>query len=205
MSGRDHWDGVFLKKGEADVSWYQPHLARSVELIERSGLDKSAGIIDVGAGASTLVDDLLDRGYSNVTVLDLAESALGLSRQRLGARADRVRWLCGDVTRVELPAAGYSLWHDRAVFHFLTAPDARAAYVRQVQSAVREGGHVIVATFGPAGPETCSGLPVVRYDAEQLHAEFGSRFALVQQAKEQHITPGGAVQEFLYCWCVKQG
>lgn len=205
MSGQDHWNGVYRQKGETDVSWYQPHLARSVELVERSGIDVTAGIIDVGAGASTLVDDLLDRGFSNVTVLDIAESALALSKQRLGARASRVHWLAGDVTRIELPTAAYSLWHDRAVFHFLTAPDARAAYLRQVQRSVREGGHVVVATFGPAGPDKCSGLPVVRYDAERLHAEFGGRFELVQHTEERHLTPWGSVQEFLYCWCVKQG
>jgi SAM-dependent methyltransferase len=204
MSGPEHWEGVYRSKGPSGVSWYQPHLARSLELIEGCGAAKDAGIVDVGGGASSLVDDLLDRGYSSLSVLDLAESALSLSKQRLGDRAGQVSWLCGDVTKVELPRAGFAVWHDRAVFHFLTDAGARAAYVRQVRRAVRSGGHVIVATFGPEGPEKCSGLPVVRYDAGALHDEFGEAFELMQHLEERHVTPWGSLQEFVYCWCVKQ-
>jgi ubiquinone/menaquinone biosynthesis C-methylase UbiE len=204
MSEHDHWEGVYRNKSAVDVSWYQPHLAGSLELIDRCGLAKDGAIIDVGGGASSLVDDLLDRGHSNLTVLDLSESALEQSKQRLGERAERVRWVCDDITRVELPPAFFSLWHDRAVFHFLTEPRARTAYLEQVRRAVEKGGHVIVATFGPRGPDQCSGLPVMRYDADELHDEFGNAFELVRHTEERHVTPWGSLQEFVYCWCVKQ-
>ena len=204
MSDRKHWDEVYGQKGATNVSWYQPHLERSLELIRQSGVALDAGIIDVGAGASTLVDDLLSEGFSNITVADLAQSALELSQQRLGARGEAVRWLCGDITLLDLPLRAFDLWHDRAVFHFLTEPADRAAYVRQVCRSVRQGGHVIVATFGPDGPEQCSGLPVVRYASEQLHDELGAVFELVDHLEEGHQTPWGTLQEFVYCWCVKQ-
>ena len=199
--GRDHWESVYAGKSPEQVSWFRPHLERSIAFLEAAGVGHGAAIIDVGGGASTLVDDLLDRGYENVTVLDLSESALNAARLRLGDRAARVRWIAGDVTEVPLEPAAYDLWHDRAVFHFLRERTARERYVDQVRRALKPGGHVVVATFGPHGPETCSGLDVMRYSAEALHAEFGSEFARLASATEGHVTPWGAEQEFIYCYC----
>jgi 2-polyprenyl-3-methyl-5-hydroxy-6-metoxy-1,4-benzoquinol methylase len=173
----------------------------SLDLIKSTGAGKQAGIIDVGGGASTLVDDLLAEGYSDLTVLDLSAAALEAARKRLGARENQVRWIEGDITEVELPAGRYDLWHDRAVFHFLTAPEQREAYVQTVFQSVRPGGHVIVATFAEDGPEQCSGLPVMRYRADELHDEFGEAFTLLKHRKEAHHTPSGMVQQFVYCYC----
>lgn len=153
----------------------------------------------MGGGASTLVDDLLARGYRDVSVLDMAPVAPGLSRARLGGCADHVTWLVGDITTMELPEQRHDVWHDRAVFHFLTGDRQRETYLRQVRRAVRPGGHVIVATFGPDGPLKCSGLEVMRYDASSLHGEFGPRFRLLDHVEEYHRTPFGATQQFLYC------
>jgi 2-polyprenyl-3-methyl-5-hydroxy-6-metoxy-1,4-benzoquinol methylase len=201
MDPGQHWEGVYRGKRADEVSWYRPHLEVSLALIADATADPGARIIDVGGGESTLVDDLLAHGYRDVTVLDVAPTALAVAGTRLGESAGRVRWLCGDVTTLALPRHGYDVWHDRAVFHFLTEPMARAAYVRQVVHAVRPGGHVIVATFGPEGPTTCSGLPVVRYDADALHDEFGPAFRLTRHVTEWHRTPAGAIQQFVYCFC----
>jgi len=146
-------------------------------------------------------DDLLAGGYENITVLDISQTAVDANRRRLGAAAERVSWLVADITNVELDAAAYDVWHDRAVFHFLTAAGDRVAYVHQAVRAVRHAGHVIVSTFGPEGPHKCSGLDVVRYDAEALHREFGGQFRIVESSKELHQTPFGTVQQFLYCHC----
>lgn len=203
MSDRhQHWEGVYSTKATDEVSWYQPHAVSSLRLIAGC-TDPSAHIIDVGGGASVLVDDLLDAGYRNLTVLDLAESALATSRARLGTRAQAVQWIAADVTRAELPAARYDVWHDRAVFHFLTDPVDRARYVTQVLASVKPGGHVIVAAFGPGGPLQCSGLDVVRYAPDSLHAEFGAPFRLLGHETEIHHTPAGGEQEFVYCYCVR--
>lgn len=199
---RQHWEGVYSNKASDEVSWFQPHAASSLRLIE-SVADKDAVLIDVGGGASTLVDDLLDSGYRHVTVLDLAESALATSCKRLGERAQAVQWIAADITRAELPAAQYDVWHDRAVFHFLTDPADRARYVGQVLKSVKPGGHVIVAAFGPDGPLQCSGLEVVRYAPDTLHAEFGAPFRLLGHETEIHHTPAGKEQEFVYCYCVR--
>lgn len=203
MSDRHrHWEGVYRTKATDEVSWFQPHAVSSLRLIEGCA-DPSAQIIDVGGGASVLVDDLLDAGYRNLTVLDLAESALAVSRARLGERAEPVQWLAADITRAALPDAHYDVWHDRAVFHFLTDPADRARYVAQVLKSVKPGGHVIVAAFGPSGPLQCSGLEVVRYAPETLHAEFGAPFRLLGHETEIHHTPAGKEQEFVYCYCVR--
>jgi len=199
---QQHWESVYRSKSADEVSWFQPHAASSLRLITGCA-DTEANIIDVGGGASVLVDDLIDAGYRNLTVLDLAESALATSRARLGARTQDVQWIAGDVTRVDLPATHYDVWHDRAVFHFLTDPDDRARYVTQVLKSVKPGGHVIVATFGPGGPLQCSGLDVVRYAPESLHAEFGAPFHLLGHETEIHHTPAGKEQEFVYCYCVR--
>jgi 2-polyprenyl-3-methyl-5-hydroxy-6-metoxy-1,4-benzoquinol methylase len=201
MGAVDHWERIYTAKKPDEVSWYQAHLARSLELIGEAAPGLDARIIDVGGGESTLPDDLLARGYTDVTVLDLAQTALDVSRRRLGRDAARVTWIHGDVTRHPFAPHRYDVWHDRAVFHFLTSHLDRAAYIRQVACAVRPGGHVIVATFAPDGPAQCSGLDVVRYDARSLHGEFGASFRLVRHLHEAHRTPVGRTQQFVYCFC----
>jgi len=201
MSGREHWDRVYEGRAPDEVSWYRPHLERSLELIERARLPPNAAIIDVGGGVSTLVDDLLDRGYMRITVLDLSSKAIASAQERLGPRAPAVTWLEGDITRLELPEQQFDFWHDRAVFHFLRADDMRRRYVAAVRRALRPGGHIVVATFGPSGPEHCSGLEVMRYGADELHGQFGSAFRKVDSFTEVHHTPAGTEQEFVYCYC----
>ena len=204
MQPKQHWEQVYSTKPENSVSWFQEHARQSVQLIGSTGVSKSAKIIDVGGGASTLVDDLLAGGYQHLTVLDLSEAALAVSRTRLGKRATEIDWLAGDITKIELPLHEFDVWHDRAVFHFLTTREDREAYVRAVLRAVKPGGHVIVATFAEDGPDKCSGLPVMRYSADGLHAEFGAPFTLLQQEREEHQTPFGTVQKFIYCLCRKE-
>jgi 2-polyprenyl-3-methyl-5-hydroxy-6-metoxy-1,4-benzoquinol methylase len=201
MDAKTHWEKVYNTKAPNQVSWYRPHLETSLALINRAAGANSASIIDVGGGESTLVDDLLARGYQNVTVLDISQTAIDVTKKRLKEPAERIQWIAGDVTRVKLLRGAYDVWHDRAVFHFLTTTDERVAYVRQVAHAVRPRGHVIVSTFGPEGPTKCSGLDVARYDADSLHEQFGTRFRLVDSAKELHQTPFGTTQQFLYCYC----
>jgi 2-polyprenyl-3-methyl-5-hydroxy-6-metoxy-1,4-benzoquinol methylase len=201
QAGKEHWETVYTTKATDEVSWFQPHARLSLDLIKAAAADKDAGIIDVGGGASTLVDDLLAEGYRDLTVLDLSAAALHAARQRLGAQEGRVRWIEADITQVDLPGKRYDIWHDRAVFHFLTEQKQRDTYVRTVFNAVKPGGHVIVATFGEDGPLQCSGLPVMRYRAEDLHDEFGDAFTLVKHQKEEHHTPSGKVQQFVYCYC----
>jgi len=204
MPSKNHWDRVYATKSPQGVSWYQPHADQSVRLIRQTGLPLSASIIDVGGGASTLVDDLLHTGYRHLTVLDLSGAALAAAQARLGDAARQVTWLEADVTRVTLPAQAFDLWHDRAVFHFLTGEREREAYVAAVMHAVKPGGHVIVATFAEDGPLQCSGLPVVRYSPQGLHAEFGNPFTLLKHEREEHHTPSGSVQKFIYCYCRKE-
>ena len=201
MDVKTHWERVYTTTKPESVSWYRAHLETSLALIERAAVALSASIIDIGGGESTFVDDLLLRGYKNLTVLDVSQTAIEVTKRRLGPAAEQVDWLAGDILKIELEPRAYDLWHDRAVFHFLTTPGQRDAYVRQVASAVRPGGHVIVSTFGPEGPTKCSGLEVMRYDAESLHDEFGRRFRLVESSKELHQTPFGITQQFLYCYC----
>ena len=203
MQPKPHWEEVYTTKDPESVSWFQEHAEQSLRLIRATGVPATASIIDVGGGASTLADDLLRHGYRALTVLDLSSAALAAARRRLGEDAARVRWIEADVTTAELPELAFDVWHDRAVFHFLTQPDQRRAYVEAVLRAVKPGGHVIVATFDADGPTQCSGLPVMRYDAEALHAEFGEPFTLLRHEKEEHHTPAGAMQKFVYCYCRK--
>lgn len=198
MSGHDHWQDVYTRKSPQEVSWYQPEASTSLALIARTGLGPDAAILDVGGGASTLVDGLLARGFRHITVLDLAEAALAAARERLGERAAGVTWRAGDITTVALPAQAFDLWHDRAVFHFLTTPGARAAWRRQLLAALRPGGFVVLATFADDGPEKCSGLPVCRYSEAGLQAELGEAFELLESRREVHRTPGGNEQRFVY-------
>lgn len=198
-----HWQHVYETKDSRQVSWFRPHLERSLELIElATGGNRSAAIIDVGGGASTLVDDLVARGYEQVTVLDIAQRALELAQERMGAAAKAVRWISGDVVSSELPEHSFDVWHDRAVFHFLTDAESRSRYVGNVARSLRPDGHAILATFGPEGPMKCSGLEVRRYDAASLLAEFGPAFRLVESSLEMHDTPFGTTQQFVYCHLV---
>jgi len=201
MDTKSHWDKVYTTKAPDAVSWYRKHLETSLALIERAADARSASIIDVGGGESTLVDDLLLRGYTNITILDISQAAIDVTKSRLGLPAEQVHWLVADITKVELEPRAYDVWHDRAVFHFLTAPEQRTAYVRQVARSVKGGGHVIVSAFGPEGPTKCSGLEVMRYDPDSLHREFGTRFRLVESSTELHHTPFETTQQFLYCYC----
>ena len=201
MDAQTHWEKIYTEQAPDTVSWYRPHLETSLALIEQAAAGRSASIIDVGGGGSTLVDDLLAHGYENITVLDISQTAIDASRKRLGKASERVHWLVADITKIELEPSAYDVWHDRAVFHFLIATSDRVAYVCQVAHAVKRGGQVIVSTFGPEGPTKCSGLDVVRYDAELLHREFGVRFRLLGSSEELHRTPFGTIQQFLYCYC----
>lgn len=201
MQSKLHWEQIYKFRGAHEVSWFQAHAAQSIELIRKTGVSLGAKIIDVGGGASTLVDDLLDQGYSEITVLDISGTALRRSQDRLGQRASRVTWLELDITRAQqLDSNFYDLWHDRAVFHFLTNETDRAKYIQAVRRSVKTGGHIIIASFGLGGPEKCSGLNVVRYTAESMHREFGNDFELVETTKEVHHTPQGTDQEFIYAY-----
>ena len=201
MTQAEHWEHIYRTKDPTTLSWYQPEPRLSLDLIQRVAPDLRAPIIDVGGGASTLVDGLLNAGYRTVTVLDLAPSALAIAQERIGPRTYRATWIAGSILDAPLPSQGYAVWHDRAVFHFLTDPRDRAEYVAQTHRALRPGGHAIVASFGPEGPAKCSGLDVARYSPEGMHAEFGAGFRLLDNRREDHHTPSGAVQAFVYCLC----
>jgi SAM-dependent methyltransferase len=201
MDLKAHWDDVYLAKGPERVSWYQPTASLSLELIRHAAPPPESRIIDVGGGASTLVDGLLSAGYRQITVLDLSAVALTDARKRIGQAAADVTWLEADVLTADFPRGATDVWHDRAVFHFLTTAEARGRYVAQVKRCVRPGGHVLVATFAEDGPDHCSGLEVVRYTAESLHSEFGGEFQRVVSEREYHVTPWGSQQAFTYCLC----
>jgi SAM-dependent methyltransferase len=197
----DHWDSVYRNKPFDSVSWYAPHLGESLRLIEQLCPDKTAAIVDIGGGESTLVDDLLHRGYLDLSVLDISPTAIAFTKQRLGLKASQVHWHVGDITQHSFSPKKFDLWHDRAVFHFLTDEASRRAYVDRVRQAVEPGGYVLMATFGPNGPLNCSGLDVVRYDDQRLHHEFGEGFCMMGSEITDHHTPMGTDQQFLYCWC----
>ena len=193
---KDHWEHIHATKGDA-VSWYQPVPTLSLELIRACGLPPGAAALDVGAGASVLVDELLALGLAP-TLLDLADSAFDRVRARLGGAAPKVTFLVGDITELLLPEGAYDLWHDRAVFHFLTEPAQRAAYLRALRRALRPGGFVVLAGFAPDGPEKCSGLPVCRYDASGFASQLGAEFELLDSPREVHPTPFSTSQAFQY-------
>jgi SAM-dependent methyltransferase len=190
-----HWQGVYTTKGEKEVSWYQDNPAPSLELIALAGVAKQASIVDVGGGASRLVDHLLAQDFERLTVLDLSAAALDAAKARLGEKAKKVRWEVADITKWNPPQA-YDLWHDRAAFHFLTDAADQSAYVERVRKAIGPGGHVIIGTFALDGPERCSGLPIVRYDSASLSALLGPQFSLIDARRHDHLTPWGAVQRF---------
>jgi ubiquinone/menaquinone biosynthesis C-methylase UbiE len=201
MDVKNHWESIYSTRDASEVSWYQREATLSVHLIRRVAPTESVAILDVGGGASTLVDSLVSLGYIDVTVLDIAANALANARARLDSKAQRVRWIAGDVLALDLPDHSVDVWHDRAVFHFLLLPEDRRRYVAQVRRVLRANGHVIIATFAEDGPTKCSGLPVARYDAAQLHGQFGNDFQLLSSVREEHVTPGGGRQRFRYCLC----
>ncbi|HTT08319.1 MAG TPA: class I SAM-dependent methyltransferase [Gammaproteobacteria bacterium] len=199
MNQKDHWERAYSTKLPVKLGWYEPHLQTSLNRIKEINLPKDAPIIDTGGGASTLVDDLLEGGCRSITVLDISEQALSVAKARLGNRADLVKWIVGDITSVDLPTHHYEVWHDRAVFHFLTEPVQRRKYRDNLLNALKPGGHLIIGTFAPEAPPRCSGLPVQRYSLEQLKRTMGGEFDLKRSHKELHVTPGGVEQTYLYC------
>jgi SAM-dependent methyltransferase len=202
MTAERHWERLYATRDVSGASWYQQHARQSLAMIEAVAGAPSR-IIDVGGGASTLVDALLARGWRNLTVLDISATALDIARTRLGDEAGHVKWLQADITRIGLPQAKFDVWHDRGAFHFLTDRARRAAYVAQLRRAVRPGGHAIIGAYGLDGPRYCSGLPVMRFTAETLHAELGDAFELADYVEERHRTPGGSTRTFVYCRCVR--
>lgn len=198
-SHKTHWQRVYGEKQPTEVSWYQPIPEKSLQLIRSTGIARSDPILDVGGGASTLVDHLLDEGYTDVSVLDLSGRALKESRDRLGELAGRVNWLEVDVTEFE-PSRQYALCHDRAVFHFLTESADRGKYIDVICRSLGPRGNLVLATFGPEGPERCSGLDICRYGIEQLQDLLGARFELCSHELDEHRTPMGSSQQFLYSW-----
>jgi SAM-dependent methyltransferase len=197
VSRKTHWEAVYTTKGEREVSWFQENPAPSLELIALAGLSADAAVIDIGGGASRLVDAFVERKIGKVTVLDLSAAALDAARERLGDKGADVSWVVADVTTWE-PSRTYDLWHDRAAFHFLTDASDRSAYVGRLRKAVGPGGHVVMGTFARDGPERCSGLPVTRYDAGDLSAALGTEFELLDSRRHDHTTPWGAVQRFQF-------
>lgn len=207
-SRQAHWENVYTTKGENEVSWFQQSPAPSLELIVQAGATSNSAIIDIGGGASRLVDSLVEQGFEDVTVLDLSAAALTVARSRLeshlGASAEKVGWIVADVTTWK-PARAYDIWHDRAAFHFLTDASDREAYIACLGSGLRIGGHAIIATFAPDGPEKCSGLPVSRYDSASLGQTLGAAFQLVDTQRHEHSTPWGARQAFQFSIFRREG
>lgn len=198
MERQTYWDNIYSQRQHTGLGWYQAHPETSLRLIAASGIGQNAALIDIGGGASLLVDKLVGAGYEKVTVLDISAAAIAAAQARLGERAGAVRWLAQDVTAFA-PREKYALWHDRAVFHFLTEAAERRAYLAAAARALEPGGQMIIATFALDGPEKCSGLPVVRYDAPSLAREVGEGFELLETCGETHVTPGGGKQSFSYC------
>lgn len=192
-----HWDNVYATKSDAQVSWFQDVPKPSLDLVDAIGLTRSSSVIDIGGGASRLVDGLIARGYHDLAVLDLSANALAVAKARLGDAGDAVEWIVADVTDWE-PRRTWDLWHDRAAFHFLVTEAEQRAYVRCLRRALAPGGHAIIATFAPDGPEKCSGLPIRRHDTESLAAVLGPEFEAVRRFDHAHVTPGGNVQKFQF-------
>jgi SAM-dependent methyltransferase len=198
QSRKAHWEGVYTTKGEDEVSWFQENPSLSLELIGLARPTAQSAIIDIGGGASRLVDRLVARGFRRVTVLDISSASLEVAKARLGDQADRVQWIAADVTEWR-PTQSFDIWHDRAAFHFLTEPADRAAYIACLRQAVPSGGHAIIGTFAIDGPEKCSGLPVCRYDEAGLADELGKGFELTATRRQDHATPWNSKQRFQFC------
>jgi SAM-dependent methyltransferase len=203
-SHRAHWENVYETKGEREVSWFQESPAPSLDLIALTGATTSSAIVDIGGGASRLVDALLAMGHQDVTVLDLSTAALAAARERLGRDADQVKWIVADVTAWR-PETTYDVWHDRAAFHFLNAPEEQAAYIERLRQGLKVGGYAIIGTFALDGPEKCSGLPVTRHSADTIGALLGSKFALRDTRRHQHKTPWDSVQSFQFSTFLRIG
>lgn len=199
MGQKDHWERVYSSSPIENLGWYEPHLQTSLSWIKELRLPADAPIIDVGGGGSTLVDDLLESGYRSITVLDISEKALSAAKARLAEKGELVTWLDADICAVDLPRHYFELWHDRAVFHFLTLPEQQRRYLDNLLKALTPAGHLIIATFAPQAPPQCSGLPVHRYSSEMLESTLGREFELVRRREELHVTPGGVEQMYLYC------
>ena len=199
MKQKDHWEQLYTTKPIEKLGWYEAHLQTSLSWFRELNLPIDAPILDAGAGASTLVDDLLDAGYGAITVIDVSAKALSLVQARLGRRAALVTWLEGDITSLDLPTNYYDLWHDRAVFHFLTVQEQQRKYRDHLLKALKPGGHLIMGAFATEAPPNCSGLPVQRYSVEELGNTLGGAFELKRHRKELHVTPGGVEQVYLYC------
>jgi SAM-dependent methyltransferase len=194
---RAHWEEVYTKKSSREVSWFQPSPEVSLKLIENCGGDPESHIIDVGGGASCLVDNLVEKTTSRVSVLDISGKSLSVAKERLGEKSGKVKWLVKDVTKFKSPNK-FKLWHDRAVFHFLTDKSDRARYVENLKASLDVGGCAVLATFAIGGPEKCSGLPIVQYDSKKICNELGREFRLVEELEELHETPSGSIQKFIY-------
>lgn len=198
MDRQAHWDRIYSTRPAEELSWFQKHPTLSIELIERTGGGPRTAVIDIGGGDSLLIDGLLELGYDDLTVLDVSPAALDRARLRLEDKAESVRWIAGDVISYE-PEREYDLWHDRAVFHFLTAAADRCRYVEVMGQALKPGGQAIIATFSLEGPPKCSGLEVQRYSVESLTAELGAGIELIESRPQVHQTPAGESQPFVYC------
>ena len=194
---KKHWGDVYQEKSPSEVSWYQKEPKLSLELIRCTNVASNDAIIDVGGGASVLVDYLSKESFTNLTVLDISENAIAMAKKRLGDTAKSIEWIVSDITQFDT-SQKFSLWHDRALFHFLTEPSDRKIYVKALTKAIRTEGHLIIATFAIGGPEKCSGLEIVQYDSEKMIAELGDNFSLVEERKEIHITPANKEQEFIF-------
>jgi len=203
MTAKDHWENVYTTKSSKEVSWFEARSTQSLELINSIGLPLSASLIDVGGGASILVDDLIKLGYSRLQVLDLSLAALKTSQKRLGSVSKQVEWIEADITDYKSKQLKVDLWHDRAVFHFLTKKVQRQKYIENLTHILNKGGHVIIATFADDGPQKCSGLDICRYNHHTLALELGEGFTLVTHHKEMHQTPFNTKQNFIYCHFVK--
>lgn len=199
MNKVDHWEKIYATRNSKNVGWFAPHLETSMKWITGLELAEQDPIIDVGGGASTLVDDLLASGHENLTLLDLSQSAIQLAKQRLGKLSASVTWLHGDITIIGLLPQHYTLWHDRAVFHFLIEPEIQQRYKDALLHALKKGGFFIIGTFTSGAPSQCSGLPVQRYTLESLDHTFGKEFELIRYQNEIHKTPSGIEQTYVYC------
>ena len=199
MDTKTHWQNIYSQKKSNEVSWFKSHLDLSLRIFANAGLNPSSHIIDVGAGASTLVDDLIGYGVKSITVLDISSEALAVSKARLGQRASGVEWIEADITRAKLRKEYYDIWHDRAVFHFLTDAEDRRRYVAVMTEALKLQGQLVMATFSLDGPPRCSGLNIVRYSPQTLQDELGKGFRLIEALEEEHQTPFNTTQKFIYC------
>ena len=195
---QQHWEDVYAGKAAGTRSWFQPKPETSLALLERAGFTAEKSLIDIGGGTSHLIDGLITRGAAQLAVLDISAHALEEAKRRIGAAANAVKWIRADITEADLDGP-YDLWHDRAVFHFLTDRQDREAYLERLNAHLRPGGRVVIATFALDGPEKCSGLPVVRYSPESLGTELGERYTLLETRDEPHETPAGKIQNFVYC------